>query len=99
MKLYMDKDLQEEIVTVDLGILQAGSSKEIVIYCLNDTKAMLIGLSFTAEGLEVNGPNILGPGQSGSITIHWSTDLTLRKPLETELTITGIEEYRGIKQW
>jgi len=95
MKLYLDKELQEEIVTVDLGILQAGSSKDIEIYCLNNTKASLEDLSFTAEGLEVKGPERLGPGQSDVIHIHWKTDLTLRQPLKTELIITGEEVYRS----
>ena len=53
MKLFKDLSLKEEIQTLDLGIVDAGTSEKFTYYVFNNKEAKLTNIKFTVDHSEV----------------------------------------------
>jgi len=97
MKIYKDKDLKNEVTTLDFGIVLAGESRQYEFYLLNDSEAILQSLSFKISHSEIKileTPKELSRKEVGKIIIEWSPTITLKAPLKTKLEIDGFELYK-----
>jgi len=97
MKIYKDKELKNEITTLDFGIVLAGETKQYEFYLLNDSEAILQSLSFKISHPEIKileTPKDLSRQETGKITIEWTPTVTLKAPLKAKLEIDGYELYR-----
>jgi len=96
MKLYKDKELKNEIINLDFGIILAGESKKYEFYLLNDSEAILQSLSFKISHSEIKileTPKELSRKEVGKIIIEWSPTITLKESLKAKLEIDGFELY------
>ena len=94
MKIFKDKGHSEEVTTLDLGIVEAGSSANFTFYAYNDTQAEVKSLVFKIEDREVKilqAPKELGPKKGGELTLEWKPSVTLKQGLRARLEISGIE--------
>jgi hypothetical protein len=97
MKIYKDKELKNEITTLDFGIVLAGETKQYEFYLLNDSEAILQSLSFKISHPEIKileTPKDLSRQETGKIVIEWAPTITLKAPLKAKLEIDGYELYR-----
>jgi hypothetical protein len=97
MKIYKDKELKNEVTTLDFGIVLAGESRQYEFYLLNDSEAILQSLSFKISHLEIKileTPKELSQKETGKIIIEWSPAITLKAPLKAKLEIDGFELYK-----
>lgn len=96
MKIYKDSSLKEEIKTLDLGVVDAGTTKEFSFYVLNDTVAKLENIVFDINNTEVAikiAPSELKANSSGELVVAWSPSITLKKGLKTILNVKANEIY------
>lgn len=100
MKVFKDSDLKEEIKTIHFGLVKAGETKEISVYLLNDSKAIVTNLFYSFPGLPpteevevINAPVTIQAGKVQPLRIKWSPSRTFRKALEVGLLIKGEEVY------
>lgn len=97
MKLYKDKDLKEELDSIEeLGIGVAGETKRYTFYIHNDTKATVDNLRFDIYHKEVKvieAPKVLKPNETAPLTIEWKPSVTVKQGLKAELKIHGFEVY------
>jgi len=94
MKIFKDKGLSEEVVTLDLGIVQAGDIANFTFYVYNDTLAEVKSLSFKIEDREVKilqAPKELGSKKGAELSLEWRPSVTLKQGLRARLEINGIE--------
>ena len=94
MKLYKDKNCKEEIIELNLGIVEAGESKEFIFYVKNDIEANLKELSFLINHKEVKiikSPTNMEIGEIAELIIKWSPSVTLKEGLKTLIEIKGKE--------
>lgn len=94
MKIYKNKNLTEEVIELNLGIVEAGDSKIFTYYIKNDSDAELTNLNFSVDHKEVKViefPNILSKQTSAELKIEWKPSITLKEGLHTKLLISGIE--------
>jgi hypothetical protein len=94
MKIYKDSSLQHEVQVLDLGIVEAGESRNFLFYVQNDLAAEVRELNFKVEHKEVkvlDAPNILLSKEVGELKIQWNPSITLKEGLRAQLTISGIE--------
>lgn len=97
MKLYKDKELNNEIFEVFFGELMAGNTKEYEFYVYNDSEAYLKDLSFKIDNKEVNitsFPLTLEPFSSSKLVIEWTPSATTKTGLKEKLKIEGTEVYK-----
>ena len=97
MKIFKDSSLKEEVTTLDLGIVQAGSSKQFEFYIYNDTEADLMELNFSIDNNEIKIISTfkeLGSKKSDKLIIEWSPSITIKKGLSTKLNINGLELWK-----
>jgi hypothetical protein len=77
-----------------LGIINAGSVAESVLYLFNDTNGRLSDLSFKAEGLSVvEAPKELASHQVSKLVLKWNPSLNEKKTLQSKLVVEGQETY------
>ena len=97
MKLYKNANLTEEIdLILDLGIVQAGDTKEYEFYVYNETNAELINLSFSLNHNEIevlSFPQKLQSKEGGFLKIKYSPSISIKKGLKTSLDFKGTEIY------
>ena len=97
MKIYSDDRLTDEIVQIlDLGIVQAGDTKEYTYYVYNDTNAELIDIAFSIDNAEVEileFPTKLQSKEKGALRIKYSPSVNIKKGLRTSLKTKGVEIY------
>jgi len=92
-------DKQENIIenTIDLGIVEAGKSKEYVFYLYNDMADEVIDIKLDLENPEVEVvkiPSDLGVKGKDELKIKWSPSLTTKKGLKVSFKIKATELYK-----
>lgn len=93
----LNNEGKELTTNFDLGIVEAGKSKEYSYYIVNDTVAELVDVKVEIAHKEVEivtFPSKLKAGERGELTIKWSPSLTVKKGLQTLVKITGSELWR-----
>lgn len=97
MRVFKDKDLKYEIQTIDFERVEAGSTKELVLYLYNDSSAILEDLEFIVSGDKflkiVKSPKRIAPFGVEELRIAWSPPLDLKRGLKAEIFIKGIGLY------
>lgn len=95
MKIYADSELTQEVTDLmDLGIVEAGETKQFTFWVMNDSLAVLQDLEFDIDHSEasiVEAPRELDPRSVGTILIEWSPSITLKQGLKTQIKITARE--------
>jgi hypothetical protein len=97
MKIFKDNDLKNEIIDLDLGIVEAGTSEKFTFYVYNDQLPALINLEFIISSPEVkiiSSPKELKYKESGELIIEYSPLVTLKQGLKTNIEISGFELYK-----
>jgi len=99
MKIYDDPELKKLIQTIHFGKVEAGSSKTITLYLLNDSKAVLTNLVYefpslpSSETLEVHGPITIQSGKQGELILTWKPSVNFKRALVLDLLIRAEEVY------
>ena len=96
MKIFNDKQLKNEITSLDFGIVLAGESKTYDFYIQNDSLAILQSLSFKITHPEIKileAPTDIFAGAAEKIVIEWSPTITLKESLKAKLEVDGFELY------
>lgn len=96
MKIYKDSALSIEIELLDLGIVQAGDSKEYEFYIYNETVAELVDLSFSIDSKEVeilSYPKTLKSKEKSELKLKYSPSINLKQGLKAILKFKGAEIY------
>lgn len=96
MKIFKDKQLTQEVTTLNLDSVLAGESKTYEFYAFNELHVRVENLEFSVEHKEVevlDYPKKLQAKEIGTILIKWSPSITLKKGLKAELKIKGFEIY------
>lgn len=86
-----------EIDKLDLGIVEAGTSKEYEYSLYNDSTAEVVELKVSIPHNEVeilSFPEKLSPQAKGILKIKWSPSITLKQGLQTVIKVSGAELYR-----
>ena len=95
MRIYKDTDFKHEITELDLGILQAGESKQYTLYLLNDTKAEVKNLNITINHNEIEilkSPSEISAGKMEELIIAWKPSVSLKQGIKNlPVHITGSE--------
>ncbi|MFW6173858.1 MAG: hypothetical protein ACOC5T_08950 [Elusimicrobiota bacterium] len=104
----LNKD-KEEIEVLDLGIVEAGKSKDYVFYIENNTDGKLIDIEVSLGSINqdekelkrireeveiISSPTILHPYGTDVFKLKWSPNLTLKKGLKTTIRFKGKELYK-----
>lgn len=87
----------KEISSLDLGILEAGTSKTYEFYLLNDSEAEVVDVKLEIANKEVSilsYPQKMSAGSKELFTIKWSPTLTIKKGLQTLIKVNATELYR-----
>ena len=86
-----------EILTdLDLGIVDAGDTKEYSYIFYNDTEAELVNIEVKILDKEVtilSSPKNLNPYEKAEFKIKWSPSLEIKKGLKTSIEINAQEIY------
>lgn len=96
MKIYKDSSLSSEIEILDLGIVQAGDSKEYEFSIYNETEAELVDLSFIVDNKEVeilSYPKTLKSKEKGSLKLKYSPSVNIKQGLKASLKFRGAEIF------
>jgi len=87
----------KDIDTLDLGIVEAGTSKEYEFLLFNETNAEVIEISVEIKHEEVtvlSSPDKLGPKRTDKLKIKWTPSLTVKQGLKTPVKVSGVELYK-----
>jgi hypothetical protein len=96
MKIYKDYDLKNEVDLLDLGIVQAGNTKQFEFWLYNDLRAYLKELQFKIEHAEVivvEAPKEMKSHAKAKLVLSWTPSITLKEGLKARLCIMGLEIY------
>ena len=96
MKIYTDKEMKNEVDTLNLQTVLAGESKTVEFYVYNELEVRVEELAFIINNPEVtimNSPKTLQPKELGTLQINWHPKVNVKKGLKTELQIKGFEVY------
>lgn len=94
MRLFKDSQLQEEITTLDLGVVSAGDKKKFTFWVLNDSNAKLENIKFQVSHKEVfilEAPTELSKKESSKLVVEWEPSVTVKQGLQTLLKISASE--------
>ncbi len=95
MKIFKDKDLKYEVIgEFDLGIVDAGKSKDYEYYIVNETSNDLVDLTISTMSEElkiVQYPTQLKSHESIKIILKWTPSITIKKGLKTSLVFKASE--------
>ena len=97
MKIYKDKTLKEEVEILDLGIVEAGTTRKYTYYVYNELLAELKDLVFEVEHKDVKllkSPTTLNPCGIDELILEWTPAVTLKQGLKTTLKIAGKELWK-----
>jgi len=87
----------ETIEKLDLGIVEAGTSKEYEYQLYNESPAETVDLKLSIPHKEVEVlefPERLDAKSTGILKIRWSPSITLKQGLQTVIKISGAELYK-----
>lgn len=88
LKIYLDKELNDQIEDFDLGIVPAGETETFTFWIYNDGTWLLDNLEFNLDHEEVEileSPKTLKGYDSGKLVLKWSPSVTLEEPLRTKI--------------
>lgn len=94
IRVYKDRELKNEITTLDFGIVDAGTKKEFKFFLYNDSLAELMNLKFDIKHPEIKilkMPSAIHKDSVAEFTIEWEPSITLKEGLKIQLTISGEE--------
>ena len=97
IKIFLDKELIQEVEDLDLGTVLAGDLKRYTFYIKNISNAELRDLKFSVNHQEVNivlVPQELLLNEAKQLIIEWKPSITLKQALKTKLEIKGFELYK-----
>ena len=104
MRLFEDPEMKKPLMKINFGIVEAGKSKTLIIYMLNNSKAVLSNLEYkfpalpASEVLHVEGPITIQPGKDDKLTLTWKPSMVFKKALVIDLSIKGEEIYLAEQQ-
>jgi len=87
----------QDVKSIDLGIVEAGTTKEYTYTLFNDTIADAIEIKIEIPNPEVaitSSPKELKANTRAPLILKWSPSLTLKKGLKTVFKLTGKELYK-----
>lgn len=97
MKLFADAGFKNEIKSINFGIVDAGTCKELSVFIYNDLEAMMTNLRFKIppiEGLEIiQSPITIQSKKGEKFTLKWCPTMKFKKALIVTLEISGDEVY------
>jgi hypothetical protein len=97
MKMYTDPELKNEMKSINFGIVDAGTCKDLKVYILNDSDAMLTNLKFQLPVIEgliiVDAPITIQSKQKAVLTLKWCPTMKFKQALVVTLGISGDEVY------
>lgn len=94
MKIYKDRTLRTEVGGIDFGVVEAGESKTITYFLLNDTGTRVINLEIAASNKEIlvgEYPKNLDKGAVVELKLTWKSSLNVKAGLKAVLDIKGAE--------
>ena len=86
-----------EIDKLNLGIVEAGTSKEYEFQLYNDSSTETVDLKVVIPNKEVEVlefPERLDSKAKGTFKIRWSPSITLKQGLKTVIKVSGAELYK-----
>jgi len=95
MRISKDPKYLVETNTIDFGIVEVGTTKEVTLYLHNDSDAVIRNLKYAIGNKKVelvNPPERIVPRGVEALRFRWSPTL-LKQPLKTTIEITGEEIY------
>jgi hypothetical protein len=96
MKLYSISNLELPLEKIDLGICNAGETKEVGFIVFNDSEAILNDLICSVDNKEVeiiSFPKTLKSNEKVSFFVKWKPSITIKQGLKTNFHISGYELY------
>jgi hypothetical protein len=90
MKTFKDAELTQELTSLDLGTVDAGSTGRLTFYLHNENDCHVknIGLSFANKEVNlVSSPKDLKPFEKAEVVIEWAASVTTKKGLKTFVEI------------
>ena len=95
MKIFADAELKEEVTTLlDLGIVEAGSTREFTFWLSNDSLAVIQDLEINIDHSEariLEAPRDLAPRGVAPFTIEYAPSVTLKQGLKTQILFKARE--------
>lgn len=94
MKLLNSEN--QEIKSLDLGIVKAGEKKEYEYILHNETPRNIIDIIVEVENKEVNileFPKNMEPNSKKTLKLAWLPSLTVKRGLKTLIKVTATELY------
>jgi hypothetical protein len=94
MKIYKDKELKNEISSLDLGIGLAGESYSFEYYILNNSNANLTDISCEINNKEViisSFPKEIKANSNDKLSIVWKPSIDIKEGLRATLNINYFE--------
>ena len=101
IKLYLDEKMEQQLNSIDFGDVEAGESKKLTLYLYNDSEHEVTDLKYSCDDKFIHfteSPEKVLPKETVSFIVEWSPALNLRKALESEITVKGIETIRPKKE-
>ena len=88
---------EKEVAVLDLGIVEAGKTKDYEYYLYNDSSVETVDLKVEISHKEVeilDFPKRLDANTKGLLKIKWSPSITIKQGLKTVIKVSGAELYR-----
>jgi hypothetical protein len=95
MKLL--NELRQPVEDIDFGIVEAGHTKTLKYFIVNDSEAELIDLLPEVSNQEVkivSCPKTIQSNSEGIIELSWNPSITIKKGLKTTIELSGHELYK-----
>jgi hypothetical protein len=80
------------ISSVDFGIVEVGTSKEVYLIVVNNEKGKLEGLTFSTTNKDVvvlSAPTSMAPNSESFLKLKWSPPVQATEPLKVEIKVKG----------
>lgn len=99
LKFYKDKGLVNEIEddTFDLGLIDAGDTKQFSFWVYNPSNAVYEDLDFIIEDSEtkvLSAPKTMYPKETKELLITCTPDVTIEEPVKTQIRVKGREIWK-----
>lgn len=86
----------QEVETIDLGMVEAGKSKEYLYILYNDKSVDVIDIKVEISNEEVDVlkfPKELKGKEEGTVKLSWVPSINIKRGLKTLIKISGKELY------
>jgi hypothetical protein len=94
MKLYKNKELTEEVNSIEFGTVQAGKESTLTLYAYNDSNGRVSNLKFSIPNVDViEYPTNLKSRESAKVVLKWTPSINDKKSLDCKLNVIGDEVY------